>query len=231
VLIHPQPPTWTLSPAPFAPALRLSWCRPQACSFFFFFFTLVTGPRRFLRLKLSDTRVYEPQIRARLGTTPHFCEVVVLGGPKSPHPTKTHQSSNVRVPPMHPESQLHAFGTQNREIRCQHAPPTLPTLHAQPRPHGSRLGTEWGLKTAPTSVRPWSPFVKRKAQKSSGGCMNRGVLLLALCILSSAPTARSFAPPIQPLRTSSRTSCAMSTIRIGIVGTVYPFLFPRHAPH
>jgi len=26
----------------------------------FFFFTLVTGPRRFLILKLSDTKVYEP---------------------------------------------------------------------------------------------------------------------------------------------------------------------------
>jgi len=35
----------------------------------FFFFTLVTDPRRSLRLKLSDTRVYAPQIRARLGTT------------------------------------------------------------------------------------------------------------------------------------------------------------------
>ena len=32
---------------------------------FFFFFTLVTGPRRSLSLKLSDTRVYEPQIRAK----------------------------------------------------------------------------------------------------------------------------------------------------------------------
>jgi len=32
-----------------------------------FFFTLVTGPRRSLSLKLSDTRVYEPQKRARLG--------------------------------------------------------------------------------------------------------------------------------------------------------------------
>ena len=29
-------------------------------------FTLVTGPGRSLSLKLSDTRVYEPQIRARL---------------------------------------------------------------------------------------------------------------------------------------------------------------------
>jgi len=37
--------------------------------FFFFFFTRVTGPRRSVSLKLSDTRVYEPQIRARLGTT------------------------------------------------------------------------------------------------------------------------------------------------------------------
>jgi len=27
---------------------------------FFFFFTLVTGPRRSLILKLSDTKVYEP---------------------------------------------------------------------------------------------------------------------------------------------------------------------------
>jgi len=33
----------------------------------FFFFTLVTGPRRSLHLKLSDTRVYEPQIRYRDG--------------------------------------------------------------------------------------------------------------------------------------------------------------------
>ena len=34
-----------------------------------FSFTLVTGPRRSLSLKLSDTRVYVPQIRARLGPT------------------------------------------------------------------------------------------------------------------------------------------------------------------
>ena len=33
-----------------------------------FFFTLVTGPRKSLSLKLSDTRVYVPQLRARLGT-------------------------------------------------------------------------------------------------------------------------------------------------------------------
>jgi len=39
----------------------------------FFFFTLVTGPRRSLSLKLSDARVYEPQVRARLSTISHFC--------------------------------------------------------------------------------------------------------------------------------------------------------------
>ena len=58
----------------------------------FFFFTLVTGPRRSLSLKLSDTRVYEPQIRARLGTTAHFCEVVVLTSeacPSTGQPTST----------------------------------------------------------------------------------------------------------------------------------------------
>jgi len=32
----------------------------------FVFFTLVTGPRRSLSLQLSDTRVYEPHIRARI---------------------------------------------------------------------------------------------------------------------------------------------------------------------
>ena len=51
---------------------------------FFFFFTLVTGRRRSLSLQLSDARIYEPQIRARLGTTAHFCEVV-----HAPHVTST----------------------------------------------------------------------------------------------------------------------------------------------
>ena len=34
--------------------------------------TLVTGPRRSLSLTLSDTRVYEPQVRARLGNNNTF---------------------------------------------------------------------------------------------------------------------------------------------------------------
>ena len=42
---------------------------------FFFFFTLFTGPRSSLSLKLSDTRVYEPQIGAmpREGGTSSSC--------------------------------------------------------------------------------------------------------------------------------------------------------------
>ena len=39
---------------------------------------IVTGPRRSLSLKLRDTRVYEPQIRARLGTTTRFYTMVVV---------------------------------------------------------------------------------------------------------------------------------------------------------
>jgi len=43
---------------------------PVECRFFFFFFffTLVTGPSRSLSFTPSDTRVYEPQIRARAGS-------------------------------------------------------------------------------------------------------------------------------------------------------------------
>jgi len=41
------------------------------------FFTLVTGLRRSLSLNLSDTRVYGHQIRARLVTAAHLCEVGV----------------------------------------------------------------------------------------------------------------------------------------------------------
>ena len=53
-------------------ALCCSWlpwvCRIVALVYarsFFFFFTLVTGPRRSLSLKLRDTRVYTPQILVR----------------------------------------------------------------------------------------------------------------------------------------------------------------------
>jgi len=53
---------------------------------FLFFFTLVTGRRRSFSLKLSDTRVYAPQIRALLGTASHFCEVVASSHSKLAFP-------------------------------------------------------------------------------------------------------------------------------------------------
>ena len=62
----------------YVSSLSLSLTLNHAVLSLSFFFTLVTGPRRSLSLKLSDARVYEPQIRARLGTTAHCCEVVVL---------------------------------------------------------------------------------------------------------------------------------------------------------
>ena len=52
---------------------------------FFFFFTLVTGPRRSLSLKLSDTRIYEPQILFG----------VCLGINGDPERTETKQGENI----------------------------------------------------------------------------------------------------------------------------------------
>ena len=49
-------------------------------NFFFFFFTLVTGLRRSLNIMLSDTRIYEPQIRARFVTTRVATHSYVGGG-------------------------------------------------------------------------------------------------------------------------------------------------------
>ena len=46
--------------------------RPESI-LFFFFFTLVTGPRRSLSLKLSDTRVSESQTRAHLRASLYPC--------------------------------------------------------------------------------------------------------------------------------------------------------------
>ena len=48
---------------------------PVSHLFFVFFFTLVTGPRRF---GSHDTKECEPEIRAHLGTTAKFCKAAVL---------------------------------------------------------------------------------------------------------------------------------------------------------
>ena len=44
---------------------------PEVTSAQVFFFFITLG------LQLSDTKVYEPEIRALLGTASHFCEAVV----------------------------------------------------------------------------------------------------------------------------------------------------------
>jgi len=58
-----SPSLWFSSLGPLKPMLEGA-ATPEVP-----FFTLLTGPRRSLSLKLSDSRVYEPQIRARLGAT------------------------------------------------------------------------------------------------------------------------------------------------------------------
>ena len=55
-----------------------------------YFFTLFTGPRRSLRLKLRDTIVYEPQIRARRGTT-HPAPYTLPSTPQQPPPLSGHR--------------------------------------------------------------------------------------------------------------------------------------------
>jgi len=48
-------------------------------------------------LELSDTTVYEPEIRARLGTAAHFCEVVAL----PPAPTLVARcDADLKRPPL-----------------------------------------------------------------------------------------------------------------------------------
>ena len=77
---------WHLSSEELDVAIAASRRRGSHLFFFFFFFTLVTGPRRSLSLKLSETRVYEPQIRARLGTS--AAKSLML---RSQHPIKYHE--------------------------------------------------------------------------------------------------------------------------------------------
>jgi len=83
--VFPQPCEATVDqPGRSVTSWRLLLLLDSRYIFFFFFFTLVAGPRRSLSLGLSDTRVCEPQIRARLVTTAHFCEVVTVDRPGRP---------------------------------------------------------------------------------------------------------------------------------------------------
>ena len=99
-LLHPKPNVWR------AEQRFQTISQGDACSIFtgstistphptslalFFFFTLVTGPRRSLSLKLSDARVYDSQIRARLA-------------PRTPNPNHTlAQGVGGRARTLHPD--------------------------------------------------------------------------------------------------------------------------------
>ena len=75
--LHPSPSTLYPSPSTIEAARVV--CGPSAGPvFFLFLFTLVTGPRRSWSLKLSNARVYEPAIRARLGNHNIPFRVVLL---------------------------------------------------------------------------------------------------------------------------------------------------------
>jgi hypothetical protein len=68
---------------------------PHLIFCFFFFFTPVAGPSRSLSLKLSDTRVYEPQIRARLDNHASVCVDVFSAFPP-PHAVECRGASLIR---------------------------------------------------------------------------------------------------------------------------------------
>ena len=98
---------------------------------FFFFFTLVTGPRRSLSLKLSDTRVYEPQIRARLGTTAHCWTL-------NPQPgaSRTVLTRSASVPPLPLTQEGRCKATWKREFK-------LPWREAgPPNHHDDKVGSD-----------------------------------------------------------------------------------------
>jgi len=68
--------------------ISVQWCVPHVSSKYLTLKPVIRDPEPGIRifssslllssLELSDTKVYEPHIRALLGTASHFCEVVVL---------------------------------------------------------------------------------------------------------------------------------------------------------
>jgi len=67
-------------------------------SAFFFFFTLVTGPRRSWSLKLRDTRVYEPQIPSAVRISLNLTESL---NRISLNRTEHHSTSQIFQPGSH----------------------------------------------------------------------------------------------------------------------------------
>ena len=118
-----------------------------------FFFTLVTGPRRSLRLKRSDKRVYEPQIRARLGTTPkhetrntkHETRNTTLKTRNTKHETRDtrHETRNPKL------------DTRNSECGTRNPKPVTRNSEfgtRSPKPELTRQGMEGRWRTRSSST-------------------------------------------------------------------------------
>ena len=103
---------------------------------FFFFFTLITGHRRSLRLKLSDTRVYEPQKvrmreRRRLLWRYAFDERTSANPkPQTPTPDQTPSTKNHKIPNFKP---------QNLNPKPQTPNPKPHTLNHKPQTQNPHL--------------------------------------------------------------------------------------------
>jgi len=122
-------------------------CSPLNGQAISLFFTLVAGPRRSLSLKLSDKRVYEPQIRARLGTTAHLCEVVVL---KPPHNGQVMmQACSPNRTPL-PDGPI--YSAFQREVLSLNRPESLLT-----NPPGHLWRDKWTAPSGPLSRLPPEP--------------------------------------------------------------------------
>jgi len=105
-------------------------------------------------LKLSATKVYEPYIRARLGTAAHFCEVVVLKSPGGAGAAGSalaeqlvlqdlprHQALGARGPRVHahgkapPGSKVDGFVPQSQNINLRIVRQKLARGARRPRVH------------------------------------------------------------------------------------------------
>ena len=104
---------------------------------FFFFFTLVTGPRRSLSLKLSDTKVCEPQIRFTLTWPIKITNTNDFG---------THTAFWAVVQPLPPRFTPHP-------LACRGA-----SLTRKCHPHDPAVGLSLGLHGGP---RGWAVSYKR----------------------------------------------------------------------
>jgi len=130
---------------------------------FFFFFTLVAGPRRSLSLKLSDTRVYEPQIRARLVTIAHYPTWRLQARRRLPYPTPPHPGVELRANPKSISHRCHLF-----EVALVWEL-TKATIHS---PLGCLQG---GVPTMSNCTLPQSP-TRCEATMRRLGCWRLGIL-------------------------------------------------------